>query len=135
MSLKLNRLILIAIAIFFAVSLIPSARSNAQINLDGKQYAIDLMLKGVHDSFDTLRFEGAKLTYNTARKYGFAPAEYKAKEKSTGRIIGTAMNESKQNGTMLWNFVVIQDSIAGIATFDSRVRNAVTYDFTGRKLE
>lgn len=110
-------------------------KSFAQTNLDGRRFAINLMLKGVHDSFDTLSFQGGKLTYSTARKFGFAPAEYKTKEKSTGRILGTALNESKANGTMLWNFVLLQDSISGTATFDSRVRNPVTYDFTGKEMK
>jgi hypothetical protein len=109
--------------------------SSGQANLDGRRFAIDLTLKDVHDSFDTLYFQGSKLSYTTARKYGFAPAEYKSKEKNTGRIVGTALNESKANGTMLWNFVVMEDSISGTATFDSRVQNAITYDFTGKEMK
>lgn len=111
------------------------SQSYGQSILDGKIYAINLTLKGVHDSFDTLMFQGGRLTYSTARRYGFAPAEYKTKEKNTGRMVGTALNESKTNGTMLWNFVVLEDSISGSATFDSRVRNPVTYEFTGKEIK
>lgn len=123
------------IFVLLATTIFLRSQSYGQSNLDGKRYAINLTLKGVHDSFDTLRFQGGKLTYSTALKYGFAPAEYKAKEKNTGRMVGTALNESKANGTMLWNFVVMEDSISGSATFDSRVRNPVTYDFTGKEIK
>jgi hypothetical protein len=125
----------IRVVITFLLCFCLQKSSSGQANLEGRRFAIDLTLKGVHDSFDTLYFQGSKLSYATARKYGFAPAEYKSKEKNTGRIVGTALNESKANGTMLWNFVVMEDSISGTATFDSRVQNAITYDFTGKEMK
>ena len=60
---------------------------------------------------------------------------YKAKEKKDGNVVGTATNESKANGVMVWNFVVMNDSIAGTASFDTRVQNPAKYDFTGKELK
>jgi len=105
-----------------------------QVNLDNRKFVINLFRDGSHDSFDTLYFSKGNFTYFTGHKYGFQPAPYKAKEKKDGNIVGTATNESKTNGEMIWNFIVMNDSIAGSASFDTRVQNPVKYDFTGKEL-
>ncbi|MFI5134217.1 MAG: hypothetical protein ACHQD9_00060 [Chitinophagales bacterium] len=118
---------------FFVVALFISHLSYSQVNLDDRKFAINMFRGGTHDSFDTLYFSKGNLTYYTARKYGFQSAPYKAKEKKDETIVGTATNESKANGVMVWNFVVMNDSIAGTASFDTRVQNPVNYDFTGKE--
>jgi len=119
--------------LLFVFALFISHRSFSQVNLDDRKFAINMFRSGTHDSFDTIYFKNGNLTYYTARKYGFAPAPYKAKEKKDGNVVGTATNESKANGVMVWNFVVMNDSIAGTASFDTRVQNPVNYDFTGKE--
>ena len=119
----------------FIISLLITQASFSQINIDERRFAIDLFQGDRHDYFDTLDFSNGNLSYGTARKYGFQPAAYKVKEKKDRSLVGTALNESKTNGTMLWNFVIMNDSIAGTASFDSRVRNPVNYTFAGKELK
>jgi len=118
----------------FIIAFFISRISFSQVNLDDRKFVINMLREGTHDSFDTLYFNSGKFSYSTARKYGFQPAVYKAKEKKDGNVVGTATNESKANGVMVWNFAVMNDSIAGTASFDTKVQNAVKYDFTGKEI-
>jgi len=122
------------ISLFIIVFFI-SRVAFSQVNLDDRKFVVNMFRDGMHDSFDTLYFAKGNFTYFTARKYGFQPAPYKAKEKKEGNVVGTATNESKTNGVIVWNFVVMNDSIAGTASFDTRVQNPVKYDFTGKELK
>jgi hypothetical protein len=122
------KFVLLSIAALFL-----SRIASAQANLDDRSFTLNMFRGGTHDSWDTLYFSKGNLTYFNARKYGFQPAPYKAKEKKDGNIVGTATNESKSNGVMVWNFVIMNDSIAGTASFDTNVQNPVKYDFTGKE--
>lgn len=109
----------------------PQAR--AQGGLDGRSFFIGLFEGEVLTETDTLFFQNGQLSFASARKYGFAPAAYRSKSKQN-QITGSALNRSKLNGTMLWNFSVVADSIYGYAVFDNRVENPVRYRFQGKQV-
>ena len=122
------------IIIILALLLLFGEAAYSQSSLDGRKFAIVLYRDKERDSSDTLFFDSGMLNYATAKKFGFQPAEYKAKEKNKN-IIVTALNKSKINGTMLWNLTVMQDSTAGTAVFDTNLQNPVKYSFTGKEIK
>jgi hypothetical protein len=112
-----------------------SQEVNAQVNLDERKFAIILSLEGERQYSDSLFFTNGNLFFSTAKKYGFAPAPYRAREKKNLSIEGTATNESKMNGIMHWNFQIMNDSIYGEATLDTRLQNPVKHNFTGKEIK
>ncbi|MCS6916436.1 MAG: hypothetical protein RMK52_07775 [Chitinophagales bacterium] len=118
-------------ALFFL--LVMGFAAAAQAPLDGRSYAIQLYENELPAERDTLSFRNGQLHFATARKYGFAPATYQFRSKAN-RITGSALHRSKLNGTMLWNFTVVADSIYGLADFDNRVENPIRYRFSGKEL-
>lgn len=106
---------------------------HAQPTPDQRRFAIELYAADLPTERDTLRFHNGQLTFSSARKYGFAPAAYQYKLKQN-RMVGSALNRSKLNGTMLWNFTIVADSIYGLAVFDNRVENPVRYQFNGKEV-
>ena len=103
-------------------------------SLDGRSFTAILYIKKERDSVDTLKFQNSSMTFATAKKYGFIIESMKPKEKN-GNIHFVSTFKSKKNGVLIWDGIIMNDSIAGTCIWDQPLQNPINYTFTGKEVK